>query len=110
MSSCVLIERTEDEVLRIRREDIDAHEVNLIVQGRVFAEWADLLERECEESIRSGFHVVLDLSDVVSISRSGIGVLGRLVRAGVRITRCPPLIAAMLEHEGIPAGRTARRN
>jgi anti-anti-sigma regulatory factor len=80
---------------------MDAHTVVLMLQGRIAAEWADLLERECEELGRSGFRVVLDLSEVVFIGRSGVEVLRRLGQAGVRIVDCMPLIAAMLEQEGI---------
>jgi hypothetical protein len=75
--------------------------VALLLQGRIAAEWADLLERECEGLTRSGFRVVLDLSEVVFIARSGLEALGRLGRADVRIVGCSPLIAAMLEQEGI---------
>jgi anti-anti-sigma regulatory factor len=42
----------------------------------------DLLERECQEPIRSGIGVVLDLSEVVFIGRSGVEALGRLGKAG----------------------------
>ena len=88
-------------MLRIHRDDQDAYEVNLVLQGRIAGEWADLLESECQAWIGSGFRVVLDFSDVVFIGRSGIEVVGRLVKAGVRITDCPPLIVAMLEQERI---------
>jgi anti-anti-sigma regulatory factor len=88
-------------VLRIQRDERDAHTVALLLQGRIAAEWADLLERECEELTRSGFRVVLDLSDVVFIGRSGLEALGRLGQAGVGIVGSSPLIAAMLEQEGI---------
>jgi anti-anti-sigma regulatory factor len=88
--------------------------VGLLLHGRIAAEWAELLERECEELSRSGFRVVLDLSEVVFIGRSGLETLGRLGRAGVRIVGCSPLIAAMLEQEGIKqteglgAGRSSK--
>jgi anti-anti-sigma regulatory factor len=75
--------------------------VALLLQGRIAAEWADRLVRECEALTRSGFRVVLDLSDVVFIGRSGLEALGRLGRAGVGIVGSSPLIAAMLERERI---------
>ena len=93
-------------MLRIQRDDVDDHRAVLVPQGRIEAEWADLLERECEALIRSGARVVLDLSDVVFIGRSGLEALGRLHRAGVRIVSCSPLVVAMLEQEGIVASRT----
>jgi anti-anti-sigma regulatory factor len=86
-------------VLRIQREELDAHTAVLALQGRIALEWADLLERECQELSRWGFEVVLDLSEVVFIGRSGLAVLGRLGQAGVRIIGCSPLVAAMLEQD-----------
>jgi anti-anti-sigma regulatory factor len=79
--------------------------VSLILLGHIVAEWADLLERECFELSRSGHTVALDLSGVVYIGRSGFEALSRLSRAGVGIIGCSPLIADILEHEGIAASR-----
>jgi len=95
-------------VLRILRDDVEADRVVLILQGHIVAEWADLLERECLELSRSGLRVALDLSGVVFISRSGVEVLGRLARAGVGIVACSPLVADMLEQEGLDVGRDLR--
>jgi anti-anti-sigma regulatory factor len=100
----VALKRTEDEVLRIQRDDVDAQRAVLILQGRIVAEWAGLLERECVELSRSGRYVVLDFSDVVFIGRSGLAVLGRLGPARVGIIGCSPLIAAILKQEGIDVG------
>ena len=88
-------------MLRIQRYDVNARTVSLVLQGRIVAEWGDLLERECAELMRSRVRVVLDLSEVVFIGRHGVEALGRLGRAGARVIGCTPLIAAMLEQEGI---------
>ena len=92
-------------MLRILRDDVNARRVILILQGRIVAEWAEVLESECLDLIRSGIRVALDLSGVVFIARSGVHVLGRLGRIGVGIKGCSPLIADMLEQEGIAVGR-----
>lgn len=92
-------------MLRIQRDQVDDHTVDLILQGRIVAAWASLLEREYQELCRSGFRVVLDLQGVVFIARSGLEVLIRLGRAGVQIVGCSPLFAAMLEQEGIAVSR-----
>jgi anti-anti-sigma regulatory factor len=93
-------------MLRILRNDADRHRVVLILEGRIVAAWADMLERVCLEAMRSGRPVVLDLSGVAFIARSGREALGRLSRAGVGITGCSPLIAEMLEQDGIAVIRT----
>ena len=93
-------------MLRIRRDDVNAQETHLLLQGRIVAAWADLLEGECQDLLRTGVRVVLDLSDVIFVGRSGLEALGRLGRAGIGITGASPLIAAMLEQEQIAVGRT----
>ena len=90
-------------MLYITRDDLDAHNVLLALQGRISAEWADLLEQECRELRAFGLRVALDLSGVVFISRPGVEALGRLGQSGVAITGCSPLVAAMLRQEGIVA-------
>jgi hypothetical protein len=44
----------------------------------------------------------------VFIGRSGLETLGRLDRAGALVIGCTPLIAAMLEQEGIQTVRTRK--
>ena len=93
-------------MLRIVRNDADSHGIVLILEGRIVAAWADMLERLCTEAMRSERPVMLDLSGVSLIARSGKEALGRLARAGIGITGCSPLIADMLEQDGIAVIRT----
>jgi anti-anti-sigma regulatory factor len=95
-------------MLRIQRNEVIAHTVTLALHGRIVAEWADLLERECLELLQSELRVVLDLTEVVFIGRYGLEALGRLDRAGARVIGCTPLVAAMLEQEGIQTVRTRK--
>jgi len=90
-------------VLRIQRDQVSDHEVTLLLQGRIVSDWVVVLERECEEAHRSGLRVALDFSDVKFIDRSGFAALSRLASAGVAIVGHSPLVAAMLEQEGIEA-------
>jgi len=95
----------EKDVLRMHREERSSRRVTLIVEGRIIGEWADVLEDECLDLIRSGYDVALDLTGVVYVGRRGVEALDRLVRIGTTITNCPPLIADLLEGEGIKTGR-----
>jgi hypothetical protein len=95
---------TTRRVLRISRHDADTGRALLILEGRFVAAWAEVLERECAEAGRSGLPVALDLSEVRDVSRAGLEALARLCRGGVAIEACPPLIAEMLEQEGIDLG------
>lgn len=92
-------------VLRVVRHDRGTHRVVLILEGRIVLEWADMLEEECRKLIQFGYRVVLDLSGVVFVGPRGVDVLSRLGWAGVEIRGCSPLIADMLEHEGIKVTR-----
>ncbi len=88
-------------MLHILRDDSESHRVVFIVQGHIVARWAEVLERECLELSQSGLDVVLDLSGVLFIGRTGLKVLARLSRSGVEITGCSRLITEILEQEGI---------
>ena len=81
-------------MLRIHRNDIGDHRVILTLEGHVVLEWADGLRR-------AGFSVALEFSRVAFIGRTGLEALTRLSQAGVEIFACPPLIAEVLEHQGI---------
>jgi len=89
----------------MHRKDSTSRRVVLMVEGRIVGEWADVLEDECLDLIRSGLVVILDLSAVVFIDRRGLAALDRLVRIGSTIRSCTPLIADLLRAEGIRAGR-----
>jgi anti-anti-sigma regulatory factor len=93
-------------MLRIRHDDGDAREIRIVLEGRIVGAWAEILERECVEAFSSGRHVLLDVSGVVFIGRSGFEALARLSRAGIGIAGYSPLIAAMLEQAGIAVDKT----
>jgi anti-anti-sigma regulatory factor len=87
--------------LRITRERGSRSRATLKVEGKVVAEWAALLERECSELLPSRRLVVLDLAGVTFIDRTGIQIFERLSRAGVEIHCRPGAVASVLEGEGI---------
>ena len=83
---------------RITREEGSR---KLKLEGRLVAEWADLLERECSDLLRPSTSVSLDLADVSFVDRAGVEALERLSRAGVEI-RCPSgAVASVLLGEGV---------
>ena len=83
---------------RITREEGSR---TLKLEGRLVAEWAALLERECSDLLRSSSAVSLDLADVSFVDRAGVEALERLSRAGVEI-RCPSgAVASVLLGEGV---------
>ena len=87
--------------LRITRAKGSRSRARLRLEGSVVAEWADLLERECLELLRSRGAVSLDLAGVHFVDRAGVDVFGRLSRAGVEIRCRSRLVASVLEGEGV---------
>ena len=86
---------------RITREEGSRSRATLRLEGRVVAQWAALLERECSELLRSSTSVSLDLAGVGFVDRAGVEALERLSRAGVEI-RCPSgAVASVLLGEGV---------
>jgi ABC-type transporter Mla MlaB component len=89
-------------VLRITPGEPSFERVTMRLEGRLDAEWAALLERECLELHRAGCAVTLDMTGVGLVDRAGIESLARLSREGVAIRCRPGLIASVLEGELIP--------
>jgi anti-anti-sigma regulatory factor len=87
--------------LRITREGGSRSRATLKLEGKVVAEWAALLERECSELLRSRRLVVLDLAGVIFVDRTGIRTFERLSRAGAEIRCSPGAVASVLEAEGV---------
>ena len=88
--------------LRITRKEGSR---TLKLEGRLVAEWAALLERECFDLRRSRGAVNLDLADVSFVDRAGIEALDRLSRAGVDIHCRSGPVASVLEGEGVRVTR-----
>jgi len=87
--------------LRITRKKRSRSRATLVLEGRVATEWADLLERECSDLLRSELAVNLDLAGVTFVDRAGVRTLRRLSRKGVEIRCRPGPVASVLEAEGI---------
>jgi anti-anti-sigma regulatory factor len=88
--------------LRITRTRASRSRVTLVLEGKVAAEWAALLERECSGLLRSRPAVSLDLAGVAFVDRAGVRTLRRLSRKGVEIVCRSGPVASVLEGEGIP--------
>jgi anti-anti-sigma regulatory factor len=87
--------------LRITRRKTPRSRATLVLEGKVAAEWAALLERECSDLLRSRLAVTLDLAGVDFVDRAGVQALGRLSHKGVEILCRRGPVASVLEGEGI---------
>ena len=77
------------------------------LEGNIAAEWAALLEMECNLLLKSATAVILDLAGVVFVDCAGVEALRRLSRAGVEIRCLAGPVASVLEGEGIRVVRDA---
>ena len=93
--------------VRITREEGSGSRALLRVEGRLVAEGAALLERECFGVLRSRGAVSLDLAGVNFVDRAGVEALERLSRAGVEIRCRSGPVASVLEGEGVRVTRDA---
>ena len=87
--------------LRITRAKGSRTQARLRLEGSVAGEWADLLERECLDLLRSRGAVSLDLAGVRFVDRTGVEVFVRLSRAGVEVHCGSSLVASVLEGDGV---------
>src|SRR5262245_39386146 len=88
-------------VLRITLEEGLRPRATLKLEGSLAGEWTALLERECTGLLRAWGALRLDLAGVGFVDRAGVGVLGRLSRAGAEIRGCTPTVAGVLLAEGV---------
>ena len=95
-------------MLRITSDAISATRVALTLEGRIVAQWATLLERECSSLLGYFGTVSVDLAGVVAVDRFGVEALARLHRASVEIRGASSLLSSILEAEGVPVARDGR--
>jgi len=83
-------------VLRITQVISTASLVTLKVEGRIAAEWVEVLERECLRWLETGRRVDLDFAEVSTIDHAGVAMLGRFPARLVKIVNAAPFISALL--------------
>jgi hypothetical protein len=70
----------------------------LKLEGKLLAPWIDELLRACEPSLIAA-PLMLDLSGVLFADAAGMRALRTLMRQGVAIAHCPPLLTEMLKEK-----------
>ncbi len=88
-------------VLRINQNDGSDSGSILQLEGRILAEEAAFLQRECFQLLQSRDEVSLDLTEVSFVDRAGVSALLELQLAGVEIRCRPGAVASVLEGEGV---------
>lgn len=83
-------------MLRLTRTTRLPHEVILLLEGQIVAEWVELLEAECLTLLQTDQKVLLDLSQVGYIDRRAARLLRDLAARSVQLINCPPLVAQLV--------------
>ena len=65
-------------MLRLTRTTRLPHEVVLVLEGQIVAEWVELLEAECLELLGTDRKLFLDLADVSFLDQRGVRYSGSL--------------------------------
>ena len=86
-------------MLRVTTTDERSTTVKLKVEGRIAAEWTDVLERECRVRLQQRRSVLLDLSGVTFVDRSGVELLKSFSREDIEIINCSAFIEDLLTEE-----------
>ena len=86
-------------MLRLTRTTRLPHDVILLLEGQIVAEWVELLEAECLTLLQTDQNVLLDLSRVSYLDRRGARLLRDLAARSVKLINCPPLVADLVTED-----------
>lgn len=86
-------------MVRLTRTTRLPHEVVIVVEGQIVAEWVGLLEEECRTLLATDQTVLLDLAGVSYVDRRGARLLRDLAARSVRLINCPPLVDELVRED-----------
>lgn len=86
-------------MLRLTRTTRLPHDVVLLVEGQLMAEWVGLLEDECLELLKTDCRVQLDLANVSYVDRRGAHLLRHLISRSISLINTPPLVEELVRED-----------
>lgn len=86
-------------MLRLTRTNRLPHQVVLMLEGQIVAEWVELLEGECARLLQTEPTVLLDLANVSYVDRRGARLLRDLAAGPVTLINCPPLVEDLVRED-----------
>jgi anti-anti-sigma regulatory factor len=84
---------------RLTRVTPAPDEVVLVIEGRLYGEWVELLEDECAQLLRTTQRVLLDLASLSFVDRRGARLLRKLATDQVVLINCPPLVDELVRED-----------
>jgi STAS domain-containing protein len=92
--------REDVQMLKITTVEEEGRTVRLKLEGKVTAQWAALLDGECQSFLRRGKTVLLDCAGVDFLDEQGIDVLRRLPLDHVTLISAPGFVTELLQTGG----------
>jgi anti-anti-sigma regulatory factor len=86
-------------MFRLTRVTPAPDEVVLVIEGRLYGEWVELLEDECAQLLRTTQRVLLDLASLSFVDRRGARLLRKLATDQVVLINCPPLVDELVRED-----------
>lgn len=86
-------------MLRLTRTIGLAHEVVLVLEGQIVAEWVSLLEAECQDLLGTHGTLCLDLANVSYLDRAAVRLLGNLAARSVTLINTPSLLSELVRED-----------
>jgi len=85
-------------VLRISvREENDAENVVMILEGRVVGPWVEELRATCAPHLKDGHSLILDLTGVSFADAAGIELLAGLIERRIILANASPFLRQQLQ-------------
>jgi len=84
-------------MLRITSMRVNGSPVTLKLEGKIFAEWVDLLERECLSRVARQEQVILDMSGVTFLDNRGVELLRSLPARCISLVNCSDFVVELLD-------------
>jgi len=88
-------------LLRITPTTTSGQSITLRLEGKITADWVDVLEEECRSLISKKQHVRLDFFDVSYMGLDGVEMLRNLPIGTVTIVNAPDFITDLLHRRGM---------
>lgn len=84
-------------MLKISLVDTLDEAVMLRLEGQVRGPWVDALRTSCEQMLRRGKGLILDLTEVSFMDLDGIALCRHLKARNVALAHCSPFVAEQLK-------------
>ena len=85
-------------MLRIAHNETGQTGVEVLrLEGKVVGCWVEELRRSCDDMLRAGQRLVLDLADVSFIDIAGLALFEELAARQVTLRNCSPFAAEQLK-------------